>query len=118
MATLALAGRSFEIAPYDIDDMLVAAPYVDAIHEMGEPKNLTQTLEMMRNTAAVLFVGLQKVDPSLTISTIVKMAFPNGAMQLAGGMRDVLAEFGLETSGEAKAPAPRKRKAAGASSSS
>lgn len=116
MAKLTLGGRSFEIAPYDIDEMLLAAPHVDAIHALGEPTNLTQTLEMAKYTAAVLSVGMRKIDPDLTITSIIKMAFPNDVAALGAAMKDVLEEFGLEKAGEAKAPAKR-RKAAGASSS-
>ncbi len=116
MATLTIAGRSFEIAPYDIEEMILAAPYADAFSALRDENSFTQMLEALKNNAAILSVGLQKIDPSLTITSIAKMALsdPGGGMALAKAVRDVLGEFGLVEPGEAKAPA-KPRKAAGAS---
>lgn len=113
MAKLVLAGRSFEIAPYDIDDMILVAPHVDAFQSLGKPTDFATLLESMKHGAAILSVGLQKIDPGITITAIVKMALADKTQALGIAVADVLAEFGLVPAGEAKAPVKR-RKAAGA----
>jgi len=113
MVTLTLAGRSFEIAPYDIDDMLVAAPHVHALKGRKRPETITESLEEIKQIAAVVTVGLKKIDPEITITSVIKMALPDGVETLSLAMQEILNEFGLKPAGEAKAPAKR-RKAAGA----
>jgi hypothetical protein len=114
MAKLVIGGRSFEIAPYDIDEMILAAENVDSITSMSDPSTFSESLEAMKYTVGVLIIGLQKIDPSLTITSVIKMSFPHDFIALTIAMQEVLAEFGLEPSGEAKAPATKKRKVAGA----
>jgi len=126
MATLALGGRSFEIAPYKLGALRRAAPHIDAINASvqalgdgadGAPGTITGLLENTEHIVAILAIGLQKIDPELTAEALDDMIGPEDMAALGTALRDVLAESGLAPKGEAKAPS-EPTQAAGASTSS
>lgn len=135
MATLTIAGRSFEIAPYKLGALRKAAPHIDAINvsvkaaekaakaakEAGKTTDTTTDVSiagLFENTehiVAIVAIGLGKIDPAMTADALEDVIGIEDMPALGTALRDILAEAGLAPTGEATAPAPKRRKAAGAS---
>lgn len=136
MATIVIGGQSYEIAPYKLGALRKAAPHIDAINASvkslqdaavesaptevsggDDPENDDFTIVgMFENTehiVAVLAIGLQKIDPTLTPEALEDMIGINDMPALAVALRDILAESGLAPKGEAMAP-PEPTETAGA----
>jgi hypothetical protein len=123
MASLVLGGRSFEIAPYKIGALRKAAPHIDAINASvqamqadggdGVSGGIVGLLENTENIIAVIAIGLQKIDPTLTVDALDDIIGPEDMPALGTALRDILVESGLAPKGEAMAP-PEPTEAAGA----
>jgi hypothetical protein len=106
MAKLTIDGRDYDIAPYKLNQMRKAAPFIDKINATAGAMN---TMEGMYESAAdlieVLAIGVSKIDPAMTAEAIGDAL--SGSVEelkaLQVTFKDLLLESGL-TPGEAKAP--------------
>lgn len=113
MATLVIEGRSFEIAPYKLGALRKAAPHIDAINAGSSIETIEGMIENAEHIVAILAIGLQKVDASLTPEALDDMIGASDLPALGAALSAVLAEAGLAQKGEAQAPAAQ-TEAAGA----
>ncbi len=112
MASLVIAGRSFEIAPYKLGALRRAAPHIDAINASINAASLaddgvmsiTGLFENTEHIVAVIAIGLQKLDATLTAEALDDMIGADDMPALGVALRDILAEAGLAPKGEAGAP--------------
>ncbi|MDB5582926.1 MAG: hypothetical protein JWR80_8102 [Bradyrhizobium sp.] len=101
MATLIIGGRSFEIAPYAIGRLRRAAPHIDALNALAatgrapEAGGVTGLLENTGHIVAILAIGLERVDPSLTAGALGCMIGPDDMAGLGFALGEILAESGL-----------------------
>ena len=105
MTTLAIMGRSFEIAPYKLGALKLAAPHIDAMNAIARDIG---TMEGAADSAvhmlAVLAIGLQKLDPTLTAEYLEEQIGFDEMAEIGRAVKDLLAESGLAPKGEAQAP--------------
>jgi len=128
MAKLTIGERSFEIAPFKLGALRKAAPHIDAINasvkalapaDDATAEDSTGDLTivgMFENTEhilAVIAIGLQKIDATLTAEALEDMIGVDDMPTLAVALRDIMLESGLAPKGEAKAP-PEPSETAGA----
>ena len=113
MASLTIAGRSFEIAPYKLGALRRAAPHIDAINasinaaSLADDDGVISIAALFENTehiVAVIAIGLQKLDATLTAEVLDDMIGADDMPALGAALRDILAEAGLAPKGEAAAP--------------
>ena len=124
MATLVIGGRSFEIAPYKLGALRKAAPHIDAINASVQAMEtdgsdvvsggIVGLLENTEHIIAIVAIGLQKIDPTMTAEALDDIIGPDDMSALGIALRDILAESGLAPKGEAMAP-PEPTETAGAS---
>lgn len=113
MAKLDIMGRSFEIAPYKLGALRKAAPHIDAINNTaGALTTVAGMVESQQHTLAVLLIGLQKIDPSITAEMLDEEVGIEDIPALIEAFRQIMQESGLSPKGEA--PAPVALEAAGA----
>ena len=105
MARLDIMGRSFEIAPYKLGALRKAAPHIDAINiTAGALTSVEGMMESQHHTLAVLLIGLQKVDPSITAEMLDDEVGLDDIPSLVSCFQTIMIESGLAAPGEAKAP--------------
>ena len=124
MATLVIGGRSFEIAPYKLGALRKAAPHIDAINASVQAMEtdgsdvvsggIVGLLENTEHIIAIVAIGLQKIDPTMTAEALDDIIGPDDMSAFGIALRDILAESGLAPKGEAMAP-PEPTETAGAS---
>lgn len=133
MATIRLAGRDFDIAPYKLREMIAAAPILDAqkarnaaiearagvtfaasdseeqlSEKLGKFLHAVTESETIANicdTLRVLHIGIHKIAPDTTFDALLDTveATPAIYAQLLHAMNDVLGRSGMQQ-GEAAAP--------------
>jgi len=119
MAKLTLLGRDFTIKRYMLDSIEVVAPHVDAINETaGALTTMVGMVASAKHTIAILAVGLNKIDSTLTAETLTQQIGFDDFPIISRAVSDILSEAGLAPKGEAKAPSePQEAAQEGASSS-
>ena len=96
MAKVHLMGRDFDVAPYMIDALEEAAPFIDAINAApGSVSTVVGGVKATTDLIGFLAVGLSRIDPELTAAHIkTKVGFADIAtMQQA--FTDILADSGM-----------------------
>jgi hypothetical protein len=121
-------GRSFEIAPFKIGALRQAAPHIDAlnanvtraneIRKNGEAPSLSDLGELMHELLAVLAVGIQRIDPLVTIEHLEDLVDLSFLQSLQTAVFAVMAASGLAPKGEAKPSPPSPAAEEGADSKS
>lgn len=115
MAKITLDGREFDIARYKLGALRQVAPIVDRINAaMTEVKTMEGLTRSATDLAAVLSVGLVKIDPDLTPEGLDDIVGFEDLPNMLACFTELMTESGLEK-GEVSAPAPDKAPA-GASS--
>lgn len=104
MATLVIAGRSFEIAPYKLGALKKAAPHIDAINAGPSIDTIEGLMDNAAHIVEVLAIGLGKIDASLTVEALDDIIGADDMHALGTALRDVLVESGLAPKGEVAAP--------------
>lgn len=105
MARLEIGGRSFEIAPYKLGSLRKAAPFIDRINaSAGSLSTIEGMTDSTADILAVLSIGLQKLDPALTVEALEEMVGFDDLDVLREAFVAVLHEAGMKSAGEAKAP--------------
>lgn len=108
MATLDILGRSFEIAPYKLGPLKRAARHIDAVNkaaaEGADIDSLEGLLAPVDDVIAVVSIGLVKIDPELTPEYLSEELGIEDLPKLSLAMRQILAESGMRSVGEAQAP--------------
>ena len=127
MQRQALTLEQFTLAPYRIGQLRQAAPHIDAITtaQAGLPSQdeiaeqikagtfkLEPLVALMGELVGALSVGMIRGDPSLSIEAIEDQVGLGDVAEMLRAFRDVMAESGGSTTGEA--PAPAAPEAAGA----
>jgi hypothetical protein len=116
MAKVTILGREIEVAPYMIEDMELAAPFIDTINETsGAMTGMTGLTKVAGDLCAVLSIGLLKVDPTLTPDFLKSHLGLGDLVVMRDGFTAVMKVSGMQQSGEATAPVSALQEAAGAS---
>lgn len=119
MAKLTIGERSFEIAPFKLRELRLAAPHIDAINDVAGALTTFEGLtQSARSIIEVLAIGIQKIDPSVTADALEDMLGMEDMVNLQVALTDVMEESGLAKKGEAPASAPMATEAAALESSS
>jgi hypothetical protein len=106
MVTVTMGGRSWEVAPYKIGAMRKAAPHIDIINsKVGALSTVEGMASVASEFLSVLLVGIQKVDPSVTLEQLEDEVSLADIQDLRDAFQGVLAESGMTRAGEAEAPA-------------
>ena len=105
MATVTILGRSFEIAPFKLGALKLAAPHIDAINATsGALTTMEGMIASAEHTIAILAVGLSKLDPTLTVEKLTEEIGFEDFPLISRAVSEILSESGLAPKGEAKAP--------------
>lgn len=134
MTVIKIMGREFTLAPFMLDQMIEAAPFVDAqqarqlaiaeragvqfladddpdslalkAHEIARNTTLSETMATIADAVRVIHIGIRKIDPTVTIEQLFAAVEPTAEVMttLLTAMRDVLRTSGM-SQGEAPAPA-------------
>ena len=105
MAKITVDGRPYDIAPYKIKSMMLAAAHIDAINAGAASIDTIEGLmENAEHIIAILAIGLVKIDPALTADALGDMFGANDLQALGVTLREILEESGLAPKGEATAP--------------
>lgn len=105
MATIALIGRSFEVAPLKLGDLRRVAQHIDAINATaGALTTFEGMAASARSMIEVLAVALQKVDAALTADAIEAEMDLADIPVIGQAFKALLEASGLASKGEAPAP--------------
>lgn len=116
MAKVTILGREIEIAPYMIDSMELAAPFIDNINATaGSMTGLTGLTKAAGDFCAVLSIGLMKTDATLTTDFLKSSLGLGDLVAMRESFVAIMQESGMQQSGEATAPVSALQEAAGAS---
>jgi hypothetical protein len=103
MATINLAGRAFELAPYRLGAIRKAAAYLDRINARGVSiDTLEVVLESAHEMCEVLAIGLSKIDPEYTAEWLEDQLGIEDMPALQTAFKEVLVASGLAQKGEAQ----------------
>lgn len=117
MARLEIGGRAFDVAPYKLGSLRKAASHIDRINAAaGSLGTIAGMIDSTADIVAVLAIGLQKIDPTLTSDALEEMVGFDDLPALRDAFVTVLRESGMHAAGESPAPSPAD--AAGASTRS
>jgi hypothetical protein len=101
---ITLLGRDFHLAPYKLGAMRKAAPLLERINATtGALTTLEGAVHAACDMAALLSIGLVKLDPALTPEALEEQIGMDDLAALQKAVMDVLAASGLRP-GEATAP--------------
>ncbi|AYJ86202.1 hypothetical protein D3Y57_09790 [Sphingomonas paeninsulae] len=109
MTKLIIGGRDFEVAPYKIKQLRLAAPSIDAINARAGADTpittLTEMTAMLVDFIGALIVGIQIADPTITVDWLEENIGLGDMAALQRSFKDVMAASGMAAaSGEAAAP--------------
>lgn len=106
-----------EKAEAEIAERVKAGESEDSVRqEVMLRHSFTEFLGPIDHIAAIVAIGLQKIDPALSADYLLDNLDTSDMPQLAAAMRDILRESGTRSSGEVTAPSAQDA-AEGASSS-
>jgi hypothetical protein len=104
MVTVTLLGRDFDVAPYKLGALRKAAPIVERINTTaGSLTTFEGAVEAACELAALVSIGLVKLDPALTAEALEEQLGMEDMPALQKAALDILSVSGL-SQGEAKAP--------------
>lgn len=123
--TLEIGGRAFEVAPYKLRELRLAAPFIDQMNDLmagigniegegGIPK-LADMAALTRALCEILAIGLQKVDPKMDADALEAEVDFSFLPSLKEAIFALLRASGLARQGEVQAPSPPEAEGAGAS---
>jgi hypothetical protein len=105
MATVVIAGRSYEIAPYKLGALKQAAPHIDAINAaQGSLSTMAGMVDSAVHLIGVLAPGLAKLDPALTPAALEDLIDIGDLQAITAAVTELLRESGLAPKGEATVP--------------
>jgi hypothetical protein len=118
MAKITLDGREFDIAPYKLGSLRKAAPIIDRINAtMAKLDSMEGMAQSASDLAAVLSIGLVKIDPALTPEGLDDLVGFDDLPAMLACFTEIMEQSGL-TQGEATAPAPETAPAGASSKAS
>ncbi len=100
MATFILDGRDYDIAPFKIRELRLAAPHIDRINAATDLASMAGIAEYTGEFIAVVSIGLQKIDPDLTAEEVEARMSYSELAALRGAFSAILTEAGLAPAGE------------------
>lgn len=105
MVKVTLLGREFDVAPYKLGALKQAAPFVDRVNaKAGALTTLEGALDVAADLVGFVQIGLAKVDPALTVESMLDEIGYDEMPALQVAFRDILQASGLKPKGEAPAP--------------
>lgn len=105
--------RKFEIAPYRLRELRLAAPFIEAMNataervskvQAGETPSMTDMFDLSRSLCEVLAIGVAKVAPEVTADDIEELTGFSALNGLQNAVREVLEQSGLSSVGKTTAP--------------
>ena len=108
MTIIAILGREFDVAPYKLGAMRVAAPLIDRVNATaGSLSTLEGLTASMQDIASVVSIGLVKLDPTLTPEYLVDQLGLDDMPALQRAFGDIIRDAGLAiTMQDPQSPAP------------
>lgn len=104
MVTVTLSGRDFDVAPYKLGSLRKAAPIVERINTIaGSLTTFEGAIEAGCELAALVSIGLVKLDPTLTAEALQEQLGIEDMSAIQKAATDILTASGI-IQGEARAP--------------
>lgn len=105
MAQITLLGREFDVAPYKLGAMELAAPFVDRINAtIGALTTLEGAVKVAGDLVGFVQIGLAKIDPELTVAKLKDEVGYDDLAVLQAAFSSILLASGFKAKGEVKAP--------------
>lgn len=121
-----IGGRPFEIAPFMLAELELAADHIDRMSELeqefarfrreGKVPPAKLAFQLTRELVEIVAVGTVLIDPEMTADRISKSVDFSFLQPLGIAVRELLRLSGLAPEGEAKAPSTRSSRGPKASS--
>jgi hypothetical protein len=109
MVAVRIGDRDYEVAaPYKLRQLETAAPHIDALNEAartGDATSVAATSVMFRNMLGAILPGIQKIDPSVTLDSLIDEFDPTEWQALRDAFNAIFNRSGLSeepTTGEPK----------------
>lgn len=119
--------RRYEVAPFKLRELRLAAPSIERMNATAKridadqkaavaaglkPEDgvkLEDLFELSRCLCEIVAVGLAKIDPSMTADVLEEEIDITYVQSLQAAVRALLAQSGLSSAGEVKAPSPSRK---------